>query len=269
MFRIYRLPAQLALLLTIALFTASCQDNAPTPGGKIRVEFDNVVGEKNLVLNGVTYQNQSGEDFVVTKLNYYISNIKFIRTDGTIYTVPQDSSYFLIREETRSSQFAMIRNVPLGEYDHIEFMVGVDSLRNTMPLSRRKGALDPGGVEGHDGMYWNWNSGYIFMKLEGTSPHGNPVNDKFYYHIGLFGGYDEKTVNNTRVVRLKFGDDKVVVTEEKTPEVHLMADVQKFFDGPGTQLSIANNWSVMGAQQTLSAMIANNYQQMFRYDHTH
>ena len=145
---------QLGLLMATCIFI-SCNGDEPTPrGGAIRIEFDNIVGDKNLVLNGFTYYNESGEDFTVTKFNYFISNIKFYRPDGTVYTVPQDSSYFLIREDNRASQFVTIPNVPLGEYDHIEFMVGVDSLRSTMGLEKRTGVLDPGGSMMEDGMYW-------------------------------------------------------------------------------------------------------------------
>jgi hypothetical protein len=266
--------------LILAVFTlfaiSSCVDSAENPGpspvgaeGKLRLEFDNVVGDKNLVLNSVTYQNASKEDFVVTRLNYFISNIKLTRTDGTVFTVPQDSSYFLIKEDTKASQFVTLNNVPVGDYKAVEFMVGVDSLRNTAPIDKRKGVLDPAGTMAQDGMYWEWNSGYIFVKLEGTSSKGNPVNNKFYYHIGLFGGYNQRTVNNTRVVKVDFGSLKAPVTEKETPEVHLLVDVLKIFDGPGTSLSIEQFNSVMGGQQEKSQQIANNYAKMFRLDHIH
>jgi len=265
------------VIAVFTLFTfSSCSDSVensePTPvaeGGKLRLEFDNVVGDKNLVLNSVTYQNAAKEDFVVTKLNYFISNIKLTKTDGTVFTVPQDSSYFLIKEDTKATQFVTLNNVPFGDYKAVEFMVGVDSLRNTAPPEKRKGVLDPGGSMADDGMYWEWNSGYIFVKLEGTSSKGNPVNNKFYYHIGLFGGYSQRTVNNTRVVKVEFGSLKAPVTEKATPEVHLLVDVLKIFDGPGTNLSIEKFNSVMGGQQEKSQQIANNYSKMFTLDHIH
>lgn len=262
-----------ALIATLSFF--SCQTNDPLEPvgetGSIRVEFDAIVGDQNLVLNGVQYHNASGEDFVVTKFNYFVSNIKFHKTDGSVYSVPQDSSYFLIREDNRQSQFVTLNNIPVGDYNHIEFMVGVDSLRNTMDESKRTGVLDPGGNMMEDGMYWAWNSGYIFVKLEGSSSFGNPTNDKFYYHIGLYGGYSAPTVNNTRVVKLKFGDDIVSVTGTRTPEVHLFADVLTFFDGDAAKISIESDNSIMAApiHWPLTSRIADNYKQMFSYDHTH
>ncbi len=253
--------------------TDSTADPNPAPSaaasGKLRLEFDNVAGDKNLVLNSVTYKNASNEDFTVTKFNYYISNIKLTKADGSVYTVPQDSSYFLIKEDTKTSQFVTLNNVPLGDYTAAEFMVGVDSARNTAPIEKRQGVLDPSGSMMGDGMYWAWNSGYIFVKLEGTSSAGNPVNGKFYFHIGLFGGYNERTVNNTRIVKMNFGERKASVTSSNTPEVHFLVDVLKMFDGPAANISIAAYNSIMGGQPERSQLVANNYVNMFTLDHIH
>ncbi|MCF0071066.1 hypothetical protein LZD49_11330 [Dyadobacter sp. CY261] len=265
----------IGMAVICAIFLASCSDSSgdslpdPLQSGKLRIEFDNVAGDKNLILNSVTYRNAAGEDFVATKFNYFISNVRLFGADGTIYTVPQDSSYFLIKEDTKASQFVTLNNVPFGDYRAVEFMVGVDSLRSTTPIERRKGVLDPSGSMMDDGMYWSWNSGYIFVKLEGTSPAGNPVNGKFYYHIGLFGGYSQRTVNNTRMVKVDFGELRAGVNASKTPEVHLLVDVLKLFDGPGTRAKIAEANSIMGGQPQRSAEIADNYAQMFSLDHIH
>lgn len=264
--------AALAACAVFLLFScstpASPGPDAPA-GGKIRLEFDNVVGDKNLVLTSVTYKNALNEDFIVTKFNYFISNIKLTKADGSVYTVPQDSSYFLVKEDTKTSQFVTLNNVPPGDYTAAEFMVGVDSARNTAPIEKRRGVLDPSGSMMDDGMYWAWNSGYIFVKLEGTSSKGNPVNGKFYYHIGLFGGYNERTVNNTRVVKMNFGELKASVTTDNTPEVHFLVDVLKVFDGPAAKISITAYNSIMGGQPEKSQQIADNYAGMFRLDHIH
>jgi hypothetical protein len=264
----------LCMLVAVSLFTFySCSETGPAPivgeTGKLTLEFDNVVGTKNLVLNGPSNVNATGEDFVLTKFNYFISNIKLVKADGSKYVVPQDSSYFLIMEDKKESQFVRLKDVPQGEYTGVEFMVGVDSLRNTAPIEKRKGVLDPGGSMMEDGMYWAWNSGYIFLKMEGTSTKAQSANGKFYYHIGLFGGYDIKTVNNTKIVKLAFDSYKATVTSEQSPEVHLLVDVLKVFDGPATNVSILQYSSIMSQQPVKSQEIANNYSKMFSVDHIH
>lgn len=260
------------LLKIIILFSLlSCKENKLAESNVetsiLRIKFDNIAGDSNLILDSGIYYNHSKEDIIVTKFDYYISNIKLSMKDGRDYVVPQDSSYFLIREDNQSSQLVTLNSIPIGDYDGIEFMIGIDSLRNTMNEAKRTGVLDPGGFESENEMYWAWNSGYIFVKVEGISTFGNPTNNKFYYHIGLFGGYSSSTVNNTRIVKLKFGNDAVRPAKNNTSEILILTDVLKFFDGTGTNLSISSENAIMAApvHWALTAKIADNYQQMFSY----
>lgn len=253
--------------LFISLITlSSCSEEEVTiqKNGGIRVEFDNIVGDKNLVLNGVTYTNKHGEDIVISKLDYYISNFKLHKKDGSTYTVPKDESYFLVKEEVKASQMISLPTIPVGEYTAIEFVVGVDSLKSTAPLQERTGVLDPGNGEG---MYWSWNSGYIFLKLEGTAQL-MAESKRFNYHIGFFGGYAEPTVNNIKTIKLPF-ETPLVVTETAVPEIHIMADILTIFDGPGGELKITETANIMGGQPAKAQQAANNYAQMFTIDHIH
>lgn len=243
------------------LWACSSADPNTEPTGRVRLVFDNVVGSQDLKLNSGSYVNGSKETFSVTTFNYYISNVRLIKADGSAYSIPQDSSYFLVREEQPATQTLNLNQIPLGEYTGVEFLVGIDSLRNTMDVSRRKGVLDPAG--GHQGgMYWDWNSGYIFLKLEGTSPQAIETGNAFMYHIGLFGGYQAKTINNLRTVKVFFDNNKALVSASQTPTIQLQTDIAKLFDGP-TSISIKQHPDVMVSDY--SSTIANNYAQMFRF----
>jgi hypothetical protein len=233
----------------------------------LSIEFDNIMGEQNLQLNTGTYTNGSGETFSVGLLQYFISNISVKKADGAVYTVPQDSSYFLIKESDPTTRFAKVK-VPEGEYSSVTFVLGVDSLRNTMDISKRTGALDPSG-DMENGMYWGWNSGYIFFKMEGTSPQA-PVDptgqNKFRYHIGGFGGYSAPTINNIRSITIDLSAGGVAKARAgRESNVHLMVDISKVFNG-STPVSIAANSTVMFSAYSVN--IANNYTAMFRHDHT-
>lgn len=231
------------------------------------VEFDNIVGGQNLFLNTVNYTNAAGETFNVTLLQYFVSNIRLRKTDGSWYTLNQDSSYFLIKEGDPATRFARFK-APVGDYDRLSFILGVDSLRSTMDISQRTGVLDPSG--GHDnGMYWGWNSGYIFFKMEGISPSA-PVDptgqNKYRYHIGGFGGYSAPTLSNIKTIELDLRNSGIAMAREgRTANIHLLVDVLKAFNGP-TTLSIAANSTVMFSDYSVN--IANNYKDMFYHDHT-
>ncbi len=253
------------------LFFTSCkkEKNEIQPGdtGELVVEFDNVVGAQNLQLNTGTYTNAVGESFKITMLNYYISNISLITTSGTKYTLPKDSSYFLVKEEDAATHKITLRNIPAGDYKTIEFVIGVDSLKNAAPVGERTGVLDPAGKGA--GMYWTWNSGYIFVKMEGTSDAASSADKRFRYHIGGFGGYSSATINNIKKTQLTAGGvDVAKVRKNKAvaPVIHIMTDASRILNG-STNVSIAANTTVMF--NPYSVNIANNYTSMFTIDHIH
>ncbi len=259
-----------ASVLLFSSWIIACKNNDVTPDtGQLQVLVDNVVGTGDLALGTGRYTNSSGEAFTVTTLNYYLSNFRFKRADGTEYVVPQDSSYFLVKESDKASQLLTFRNVPTGNYTAVTYTIGVDSARSVSSISQRKGVLDPAGsATAANDMYWEWNSGYIFLKLEGTSPAA-PIDatglNKFQYHIGFYGGRDTKTLNNLKTVTLALGSVPAIVGKDNTPQVVIKADVLQVF-GTASKLSIAQHPDVM--VDPYSATIANNYSQLFRYNQT-
>jgi len=271
------------LLCTVALIISACSkkdDVAPefeeSNLAPFSVEFDNIVGERTLALNNMSslYTNASGERFSISMLQYFISNIKLSTADGKSYTVNPDSSYFLIKGADKATRFAKVK-VPEGDYSKLSFTLGVDSLRSTMDISKRTGVLDPAANGDHDsgGMYWGWNSGYIFFKMEGNSSvisddvNGDPTGKKqFKYHIGGFGGYSAPTINNVKTITVDLTTAGIAkVRKDRQSNVHLFVDVMKVFNGKNP-FSIAAHPNVMFSDY--STNIAVNLTEMFKHDHT-
>lgn len=248
---------KIIIMLFCALSVAQAQKT-----GSLSIQFDNYVGNDPLVLNAKKYTNANGNEFTVSLFQYYISNVKLTRQDGSTFTVPQDQSYFLIRESKNESKTITLTDIPKGKYTGISFTIGIDSARSSADISKRKGCLDVAG-EAQD-MYWAWNSGYIFVKMEGASPQSVEKNNIFMYHIGLFGGIgNKKTLNNIKYATINFGDAVFRVKSDKnTSVVHIKADALKLMNGQ-TNVDIAKNPAVMGGP--FSARIAENYQTMFSF----
>lgn len=257
------------IMLAAGIF--SCKKQKPPQNTEemteMTIEFDNIMGGQNLFINAVTYTNAAGEPFTVSLAQYYISNIKLRKADGTEYVVNQDSSYFLIKESEPLTRFARFK-VPVGNYHQVSFIVGVDSLRSTMDITKRTGVLDPaGGMD--DGMYWGWNSGYIFLKLEGTSAMA-PVDPsgqrKYRFHIGGFGGYSAPTINNIKTITTDLTTSGIAQARVgRTANIHYLVDLMKVLNGT-TNVSIAANPSIMFSDYSVN--LANNYKDMFYHDHT-
>lgn len=219
----------------------------------LEIDFHHKINGGKLVLNQ-TYTSPFGEEFKPTLLSYFVSNISLQRKDGTSYTLPQDSSYFLIKlSENFKTTKIELNDIPPGKYTGITFTIGIDSLRNTLGIDRRGGNLDVGGVA--SGMYWVWNSGYIFFKLEGKSPLApERTQHQFTYHIGGFGGYKTKTINSIRATSLKF--KKFRISKRKKTSLVVEMNLERFFEG-AYDLKIAYKPAVMWGRE--SEQIADNY----------
>lgn len=238
-------------LLALSATVTSCDDDSPSLGA-VDMEFENVAGSTAVQLNSTTpYTTAAGDQFTITTLRYYISNIKLKRTDGTEFVQPE--SYYLIDQGIENSRKFSIPNVPVGDYSGVTFTVGVDSVRNVS--GAQIGALSP------SDMFWTWNSGYIYTKLEGRSTQSSAGG--IIFHIGGF-----KSPNNTiRTVSPAMNNNMIQVREGRTPEVHFKADVLKMFTGPNT-IRFATLSNVMGGPDAMK--IANNQAAgMFTLDHVH
>ena len=233
----------------------------------VSIQFNHVIGGQKLVLDKQNYSNAAGEQFNISTLQYFVSNIRLRRTDGSEYVLKQDSSYFLVNEGNPASHSVRFK-APAGDYNRVTFVLGIDSVRNTMDISKRTGVLDPSNAM-DNGMYWGWNSGYIFFKMEGTSPQAkvDPTGHRKYrYHIGGFGGYKAPTINNIKSVSLDLTKGGTVKARNgRDATIHIVADILKVFNS-STQVSIAAHPSVMFSEYSVN--IANNYKNMFAHERT-
>lgn len=250
------------LLLVILFAFSSCEKEVIEGNNtfNLQVNIDNVYGNEELVLDSSIYANQFEQSFSVKKFNYFISNIVLVNQDNQEYVVPQDESYFLIKEVDKASHQFNINNIPTGVYKKMKFIIGVDSLRNTMSISERKGVLDVGGYAAD--MYWTWNQGYIFLKLElhQSKPEGDTTSRiPYVYHIGGYGGMNTPTVNNIREVELSLTTD-IVGTQNNLSKLYLKADAEKVIRG-NYEVNLEQYSTVM--LTPFSKNIADNYKNMF------
>jgi hypothetical protein len=250
-----RFPLLLSIIALSTFSLTGCEKdeaNGPAPtdpsSPSMTIEMSHMAGSQKFWLDS-TYTNQAGESFTASMFKYYISNIRLVDASGTLHPVPE--SYFLVDQATTSSMTLELKDIDAGTYTGIKFILGVDSARNCS--GAQTGALDP-----INGMFWTWNTGYIFMKLEGDCPQGF-----FEYHIGGYKG----TYVNYREIALDFNGDELIVANNKKPELHLVTDVLEIFKNPNI-ISFSNT-QVVTIPNAASDSIADNCEDMIRYDHLH
>ncbi|MFY9310927.1 MAG: MbnP family protein [Bacteroidia bacterium] len=212
--------------------------------GSVILNFENKFGDSALVLNTGTYITASNDTFSVSKFDYYISNIRLIKDDLSVYA--ESESYHLLKAGSPGSLLLTLTGVPVGTYTGIEFMIGVDSLRNVS--GAQTGALDPS-----NGMFWSWSTGYIMSKVEGSTVGGTELE----FHIGGFKGGNKvlKTVSPS------FNAATAIVSETAVPHINISADLAEWFKTPtNIDFTVTHGVSIPGAN---AKMLADNYADMF------
>jgi hypothetical protein len=239
----------LALAFAATVFLG-CDRDDPEPDtvfGNVTFKLDNMVGAEDLAIGTGNYTNAHGDAFTVSLFNYYISNVKLKRADGTFFVEP--NSYHLIKEADAATTTFKLSEVPEGEYSEVTFMIGVDSTRNVS--GAQTGALDPA-----NGMFWSWNSGYIMAKVEGSSPQSTQAGQDLVFHVGGFKGAN----NALRTVTLSL-NTRARVSESVDPTITLKADVLSWFASPN-MIDFATTNAVHSAGSAATT-IADNYVNMF------
>ena len=240
----------LLLLLMFSSLTGKSQSNTALPA-ILQLHITNKFGEEEMKLDQV-YTNFHGDKIILTKFKYYISNIELIKKDGTIWKQPQSYHLIEVNEETSATTEINLQGIPPGEYHQIAFAIGVDSISNHS--GKQEGALDP-----DYGMFWMWETGYVFFKTEGM--YQTPAGSKgaMVYHVGRDHCYKK--------ISLTIPAKKLQFSPNTKNQLQVTADIKKLFGGfPGAAIDLKSppdNSSISVMSGEKAAKVANNYAQMF------
>jgi hypothetical protein len=127
----------------------------------VNIEFNHLLNgnEFNTTQNGI---NNLGEEFEVSRLEYYVSRIRINFDDGQTQNSAQE--YGLIDAfENSSINFGVIDG---NQINSITFFIGVDP--ETNHLDPASWPNDHPLAPQNPSMHWGWTSGYRFLAMEGS-----------------------------------------------------------------------------------------------------
>jgi hypothetical protein len=192
-----------------------------------------------------------GDKVTLTKFKYYLGNIELKSKDGGAWRSSQKYYLIDINDETSSEFTISLPDAPAGEYVQLSFAIGVDSISNHSGV--QEGALDP-----DHGMFWMWETGYVFFKVEGYYTSTQGQSGAMVYHIGRDNCYKKVHLNLPKGLQIIPGG---------TCRLNVGADVRKVFGGHKdaainlTASHGARSISVMGGEK--APKVANNFVQIF------
>ena len=168
------------VLLVVSTILSSCKekvvelDSPPTVRMTVHPNF----GGTTLYLDSV-YTTQEGYDVKFTDIKFYLENIR----NGT--EVLTDAALFDYR--ARGNNFFDIGADP-QKFSALDANLGVDASVNHNDPSAFPNSSMLNIINAND-MHWEWNPGYIFLKIEAkvdTIPDATSLfNHNVVYHIGM------------------------------------------------------------------------------------
>jgi hypothetical protein len=163
----------------LVLFGLSSAQNAMLEHS---LKLNLMMGKAPLEL-GKTYKTAGGASYSVDLLKFYTSNVQLVKADGssqmanglslTSFLAPSvqenppsssqvlEGGQVLNAKSTQGATFFTIK-APAGDYKGVRFEVAVPK-----DLNHRDASTVPMPLGLESGMFWAWNPGYIFFRLEG------------------------------------------------------------------------------------------------------
>lgn len=254
-----------ALLVCAAITSCSSDDSTEDLTGQtgdIVLKFDNGVGDQDFIF-GTSYDKSNDESFKLETLKYIVSNIRLTDNEGNTFMYPSDSNVFIVNEadgNTAGEIWVTLNDIDAANYTAITFGIGIDQERFALGADGQGDFL----TEAQDeGMLWSWASGYKFIRFDGTYSTSTVTDEGLNLHMGSVG----TSLDNYKETTLSLPNE-VLVREDKTPEIHIKADIMMAFDGV-TSVNFTDGYDQVHVDAVETPVIATNVASMFSVHHVH
>lgn len=186
----------------------------PSTKADFALHFDHTFNNQTFSLNQ-NFTLGTGEIVKFSTAQFYVSNIRLMDDEQNMTTF--EDPFVLVDPSVGHKH---IGEMEASHYHMVMLNVGIDSVTNNtkQPIDFPDGHPLSAMV---DHMWWSWNSGYIFFKLEGEVDRDGDgtFDDNFLYHIGT----DANLIDKQKMMHstVNAGDEL---------EVHIKIDYSDFFN---------------------------------------
>lgn len=226
----------IALIAFSSLFLSSCKESdEPNPEATITVTFSHLINNKTLDWDTIQYTNALNEDFSISTLKQFVSDITLFTTSGESVLL-KDFQYIDARD---GIGLRLEATVKAQKYSGISLAYGIPKDKNitnmfpTAPESNMEWPVHMGG-------------GYHYMKFEGKFQYHPDTVKNYQLHTGPFKevDYSHTFTFNTEI---DLTSDKEVVIEQhldkwmSTPNNLSLNDMSRIMGNADMQAKLQEN----------------------------
>ncbi|MCC6599750.1 MAG: hypothetical protein IT223_03645 [Crocinitomicaceae bacterium] len=245
---------RLLLICLCCLWVVGCKDKKKdedkTPGkttGKVKIVFTPMYHDQPFVA-GAVYHDNMGHRIRVDNLLCYFSLVNILPVSGNA----------VLAKDIYLANFSMGNTIevdaPHGSYDGLSFNIGIlpEYNKNVDPTTYPNS--HPLSVQGSQGLFWTWNTGYMFLKYDGKADldgvEGNPLLSPFAFHVG----------DDPFLVPLSFSFPTLQVNAGDEKQIKIIIRVDKIIDGENDQINIeTDNLTHTGGNTALAERVMTNF----------
>ncbi len=248
------------LVIVLALMVAAC--TKPNEKAEINLNLGYEVNGKSLVTDSLCYENEAGNKFLITEIQWFLSNIELKNEAGDWIMLHQTglsdtldvSRVYYIDTNIPESQTLHSSPVKVGHYTAIRFTFGLDESDNQTGLF-----TDPPESE----MFWPemLGGGYHYMKLNGKYLNAEDRLAPMAIHLGIGQNEDcTEFYQNYFIVELPIEFNVKVNTEN---QLDLTMVIDNWFRNPNT-IDFDEFGSHIMQNQTAQRLLKGNGKDVFR-----
>ena len=252
------------LVIVFALLAVAC--TKPNEKAEINLKIGYEVNGKPLVTDSLCYENEAGNQFLITEIQWFLSNIELKNEASDWIMLHQPdlsdtldiSRVFYIDTDIPESQTLHPCPIEVGHYTAIRFTFGLDEIDNYTGLF-----INPPESE----MFWPdmLGGGYHYMKLNGKYLNSEGRLAPLAIHLGIGQNEDfTEFYQNYFIVELPIDFDVKANTEN---QLDLTMVIDNWFRNPHT-IDFNEFGSHIMQNQTAQRLLNGNGKDVFRIGKT-
>jgi len=168
-----------SLFFILLLGFSGCKKDENTEV-QLTFRFNHLVDGKALEFDTIKYTNAYGNNYSVSTLKYFVSDVTLHNEDGT--QINFDFIFYVDAHDEMTMSYTSANKIPVGNYTSLSFTFGIDSAQNQTGIFPNP----PQNL-----MEWpvTLGGGYHYMKLEGKFDSVNVIKN-YQTHTGPTDGID-------------------------------------------------------------------------------
>ncbi|HHP7241556.1 MAG TPA: MbnP family protein [Cyclobacteriaceae bacterium] len=248
----------MTLLSAILIMMVACnKDDAPTPEpGKMTLQFIHLVNGDPVVYDQMNYTNAAGNEYEVTEVQWFISDLTIHKNDGTSWMLGgEDFAHYIDSNLPETFIWELHDEIASGDYSSISMTFGLKGEKNIPyfftdpPESDMLWPIHMGGE----------NGGYHYMKLNGFWKNESEERVAFNFHLGV--GHEIDNEGNKTFFQnwfeINLNNSSFKVKGGETINVLMKMNIDQWFENPNSYDHDVYGAQIMHNQEAMSSACMN------------